>query len=197
MLFPSTPTPSSVSAPAIIDPMTVFRSDSFYEVRRALASRPRRRYVCEYNGKNVQELHYLRDFLMFHRLGVTAFSWIHPTAYDVVNCTNTTPVWLQYQHGLVTGQWVNISAGPSPLVGQWQVTRVDSINLILNGSVASGLANVNVEVYLPNAVARFNENTWESPTKLVGTERLGGARNESIGALPGFFSWVCQIEEVF
>jgi len=142
-------------------------------------------------------MHYLRDFLMFHRLGVTPFQWVHMTAYDVVPATNTTPVWLQYQHGLISGQWVNISAGPASLVGQWQITRVDSINLILNGSSAAGGGTVNVEVYLPNAVARFSENTWESPTKLVGTERLGGTRAESIGALPGVFSWSLQIEEIF
>jgi hypothetical protein len=177
--------------------MLSFVSDGGYQVRRALASRPRRRYTLEYLGKNVQEMHYLRDFLMFHRNGITPFSFIHMTAYDIVSPTNTTPVWLQYQHGLVTGQWVNISAGPSSLVGQWQVTRIDSINLVLNGSVAAGLTPVNVEVYLPNAVARFNDNTWESPAKIVGTERLGGARADSIGALPGFFSWSISVEEVF
>jgi len=134
---------------------------------------------------------------MYHRNGVLTFQWVHPTSYEIVNCTNTTPVWLQYQHGLVTGQWVNIGSGPAPLVGQWQITRVDSINLILDGSVASGLGTVTAAVYLPNAVARFNENTWESPTKIVGTERLGGERSTPLGALPGFFSWIITVEEQF
>ena len=167
-------------------------SDGGYSVRRSLASRPRQRYTLEYLGRPTQELRYLRDFLLFHRLGVTPFSFLHPTSYDLVPATNTTPVWLQYQHGLITGNMVNISSGPSALLGQWTVTRVDSINLILNGSVAAGLVNVNVETYLPYAVARFNENTWESPVKLVGPERLGTSGNR-----PGFFSWNITIEEVF
>lgn len=197
MLFPDVPTPSSVSAPALIDPMAVFSSDSGYEVRRVLSSRPRRRFTCEYLGKHVQEMRYLRDFLMFHRNGVTPFSWLHPTAYDLVQCTNTTPVWLQYQHGLITGQWVNIGFGPPTLLGQWQVTRIDSVNIALNGTVAAGATQVTAAVYLPYAVARFSENTWESPVKIVGTERLGGERTTPLGALPGFFNWTILVEEVF
>lgn len=168
------------------------KSDGGYSQRRALASRPLQRYTLEYLGRPTQELRYLRDFLLFHGLGVTPFSWLHPTSYDFVPATNTTPVWLQYQHGLVTGNMVNISAGPGTLLGQWTVTRIDSINLVLNGSVAAGSVNVAVETWLPFAIARFNENTWESPTKLIGPERLGTSGNR-----PGFFSWTVQIEEVF
>ena len=193
MLYPMTsPVPSSVSAPAIIDPYVLFQSDGGYEVRRALASRPRRRYTLEYLGKTTYELRYLRDFLMYHRNGVLPFQFQHPTAFDSVPASNTTPVWLSFMHGLVTGQWVNIGAGPTALVGQWQVTRIDSVNIALNGSVASGATNVVVSHYLPNAIARFNDNTWESPVKLLGPDQLGtGGRQQ------GIFSFTIQVEEVF
>lgn len=172
--------------------MLEYTSDGGYQTRRALASRPRQRYTLEYLGKNTQELRYLRDFLLFHRLGVTPFQYLHSTAHNTVPVTNTTPVWLQYQHGLITGSWVNIGGGIPALVGQWQVTRVDSLNVILNGSTAAGPGNVIVSNWLPYAVARFNENTWESPAKLLGPERL------SIdGQRPGYFSWSVVVEEVF
>jgi hypothetical protein len=192
MLFPDVPLASSVSAPALIDPMLVFRSDGQYEVRRALASRPRRRYTCEYLGVPTQQLRYLRDFLMFHRNGITPFQWRHPTAFNSVPSTNTSPVWLQFYHGLITGQWVNIGAGPASLLGTWQVTRIDSAQIALNGTTAAGGGNVVVSHYLPNAVARFNENTWESPTKLIGPEQL-----DIDGRRQGFFSFAIQIEELF
>jgi hypothetical protein len=193
MLFPEFPLPSSISAPAIIDPMLRFQADSGYEVRRALASRPRRRYTVEYLGQTTHLMRYIRDFLMDHRNGVLPFQWRHSTGLNSVPCTNTTPVWLQFMHGLVTGQWIDISGGAAPsLLGQWQVTRIDSINISLNGSVAAGATTVLVSHYLPFAVARFNENTWESPTKLIGPEQL-----DIDGRRMGYFSYTLQIEEIF
>jgi len=192
MLYPVTPTPSSVSAPEIIEPMLEFMSDAQYSVRRALVSRPRRRWHLEYLGKPTADWRIIRDFLQLHRLGVTPFSFVHMTAFDVVPQTNTTPTWLNYQHGLVTGQWVNISSGPAGLIGQWQVTRVDSVYIILNGSVASGTAPVAVEDYVPTAMARFSENTWESPSKIIGPEQIGTAGNRT-----GYFNFNVTIEELF
>jgi hypothetical protein len=168
-LYPNIPLPSSVSSPVVMDPMLEMVSDAGYSVRRALASRPRRSWTLEYLGKS-----------------------LHPTAFDVVPQTNTNPTWLNYQHGLFTGAWVNISSGPAGLIGQWQVTRVDSQYIILNGSAASGVGNVAVEDYVPNAIGRFSDNTWESPSKLIGPDQLGTAGNRT-----GYFSFTVQIEEVF
>jgi hypothetical protein len=173
--------------------MLEFVSDGLYSVRRALASRPRRRYTLEYLGLSTFNYWIIRDFIQANRNGVLPFSWVHPTAWAVVPATNTTPVWLQYLHGMVTGQWVNIGSGPAGLLGTWQVTRVDNSNLILNGSVASGAGvTVSVAVYLPYAIARFNENQWESPVKLIGPEQLALA-----GRREGFFNAAIQIEEIF
>jgi hypothetical protein len=191
-LYPNQPVPSSVSAPEIMDPMLEFQSDAGYSVRRALVSRPRRRWQLEYLGKPTQDVRIIRDFLQYYRLGVTAFQWLHPTAFDVVPQTNTTPTWLGYWHGLVTGQWVNISSGPAGLIGQWQVTRVDGFYVVLNGSVASGVGPVAVADYLPNAIARFHDNTWESASKIIGPDQLGTAGNRG-----GYFSFNVTIEELF
>jgi hypothetical protein len=191
-LYPNIPVPSSVSSPVVMDPMLEMMSDAGYSVRRALASRPRRSWTLEYLGKNTGDVRIIRDFLQANRLGVVSCSWLHPTAFDVVPQTNTNPTWLNYQHGLFTGAWVNISSGPAGLIGQWQVTRVDSQYIILNGSAASGVGNVAVEDYVPNAIGRFSDNTWESPSKLIGPDQLGTAGNR-----PGYFNFTVQIEEVF
>ena len=194
-LYPNTPLPSSVSAPAIIDPVLRYSADSGIEIRRIRTSRPRRRYTLDYLGKTTEEMHYLRDFLMVHRLGVTPFEFLHPTASDDVTFSNTTPVVLTINtHGLITGQWVFIGNAPTPLNGLWTVTRINHYQLSLNGSVASGTGTggLSVVVYLPTAVAMFDQDTWNSPTKLVGPERLGTSLVRS-----GYFSWSVVVEEVF
>lgn len=195
MLFPTLPVPASVSAPDILDPMLTFQTDAQYEMRRPLGSRPRLRYQVDYLGLNVPEVRFLRDFIMVHRNGALSFEWIHPTASEVVIPLNTTPVILNYYHGLVSGMWVSINSGPTNLQGQWPVTRLDNINIALNGSVASGVAPVTVAVYLRHAVARFNENTFGSPAKLIGPDQYGQY-------IPPFrrggrFNMSLSIEEVF
>lgn len=187
--FPNFPLPASVSAPAIIDPAIRFSTDGGYELRRSKHSRPRRRYTLDYLGKPAENLHYLRDFIAEVRLGVTPFAFIHPTALDVVTITNTTPVILTYFHGLNTGQmvWVSASTNTSLVALGWVVTRISNSQLSLNGSTAGGAGTATVQVYLPQAVLTFADDTWTSPTKLIGPERVGA----------GAFSWQLTIEEIF
>lgn len=194
MLYPLTPLPSSVSAPAYREEILRFAVDSGYELRRPRTSRPRRRFQLDYLGKTTAEMRLLRDFLLAHRLGALSFQFLHPTAYDNVPVSNTTPIILTFTHGLVTGQWINISSSPtlSGLIGQWQITRVSATQLSLNGTSASGAGTVSVEVWLPNAVALFNQDTWESPAKLMGPEQLGLGSGRQ-----GVFSWSLAVEEVF
>ena len=200
VFFPATPLPSSVSAPAIIDPTLRYQVDQGYEVRRARTSRPRRRYQIDYLGKTTDEMHQIRDFILSMRLGVFPFQWLHPTAVDLVNMSaNLTPVLIYYYtyHGLVTGQWVGVFGGPANANGLWQVTRLSNSTLTLNGSVGAGPAVINqanVFVYLPNAVAIFDQDTWTSPTKLIGPEQT----NNLAGVFrAGVFSWTLLIEEIF
>ena len=110
--FPPLPLPSSISAPEVIDPMLSMRSDFGYEVRRTLHPRPRFRYTVEWLGKTTHEMRYIRDFLLFQRLGTLAFSWYHGTGWESnVTVHHTTPIFLTYPiaHGLTTGMWVYLS----------------------------------------------------------------------------------------
>src|SRR5262245_41978008 len=107
--FPATPAPAMVSSPEVMDPMWQMGVESGYSIRRARWSRPRRRYRLEYLGQSVAYVRLIRDFFQRQRLGVLDFMWFHPTAVDVAQVLATTPVQLQYQHGLVTGQWVGVS----------------------------------------------------------------------------------------
>lgn len=190
--FPLVPIPSSISAPEVIDPMIRQSYDQGYEVRRSLHVRPRFRYTIEWLGKRTDEMRFIRDFLMFQRLGTLPFRWFHGTALeDGVEIRATTPVILYYQygHGLYTGMWVNISnatTGPA-LNSAWQVTRADWQHVVLNGSVSVGVGTCRTGVFMPRAVARFNEDTWASPVKLLGPERM----------YHGYWNWQLQIEEVF
>jgi hypothetical protein len=183
------PVPSSVSAPALIDPSLSFVSDSGYETRRVLHSRPRRRYTLEYLGKTTQELREVRDFLQWHRFGSgpEPISFLHPTAFDTVPASGTVPISLHYAHELVTGQYVFLT-GPAPLGGRtWRITRLGTYDISLDGSTSGGGINVAVSNYFPVVVARLNEGTMESPTKLMGPENLNTGR----------FSWTVILEEVF
>jgi hypothetical protein len=164
-LYPMSPVPSSVSAPALIDPSLSFVSDSGYETRRVLHSRPRRRFGS----------------------GPEPISFLHPTAFDTVPASGTVPISLHYAHELVTGQYVWLT-GPAPLGGRtWRVTRLGTYDISLDGSTTGGAINVAVSNYFPVVVARLNEGTMESPTKLMGPENLNTGR----------FSWTVTLEEVF
>jgi hypothetical protein len=192
-LFPFDPLPSQVSAPAWIDPMHQYETDAGYQIRRSKHSRPRRRYLLEWFGKTTEQMRGIRDFLLTTRLGALPFSWEHPTALDFVPTQNTTPVILSYTHGLVTGSYVVVRSHPtSGINGIWQATRLNSVALALNGSLAGGVAYCNVTNYLPNAVAIIDQEAWASPTKLIGPEQLGSGTYRS-----GYFSWAVLIEEIF
>lgn len=191
-LYPMTPLPSSVSAPAIIDPAHRFASDSGYESRRPMHSRPRRRFTLEYLGKNTQQMRVIRDFLQACRFGAgQTIQFAHMTAFDTVPFANTTPIILTYYHGLVTGQWINIGS-PGFLAQPWRITRLNSTEIALDGTVASGPGQCTVQQYLAHAVATFSEDTMPEPTKLIGPEQINAGGNSS-----GFFNFVVTIEEIF
>lgn len=196
-LYPSDVLPSSVSAPAYIDPALRFVSDSGYETRRALHSRPRRRWTMEYNGLSVTDMRFITDFLQSVRFGAgETIQWFHPTAIEIAPASNTTPIWLTFQHSMLTGQYIQILSGP--LVGPWRITRVARHAIALDGTGAIGPLTVSLVVYVPNAVARLADDTWESPTKLEGTDRIGAdIPGAPYGALAGRFSFNVILEEVF
>ena len=193
--FPLLPRPSSVSAPTYIDPLHTFSTDSGLEIRRAMHSRPRRRYEVIWRGLTTRLYHELRDFVLQHRLGLTPFSWFHPTAVDVVATNNTSPVWLSYAHGLITGQWIGVSNSVpnTSLNGIWQVTRADYLNVYLAGSVAGGAGTATVVNYLPTAVARFADDTWDAPEKHLGPEQTNWPAQTS----QGYWTLALHIEEIF
>ena len=191
--FPTVPVPSSISAPEVIDPMLRQVQDMGYEVRRARHSRPRYRYTLEWLGKVTGDMRYIRDFLMQQRLGTLAFRWFHNTAKETgVLVHPTTPVTLSFPagHGLYHGMWlvisdpVGVAAG---IQGGWQIHYVDWLTVLLNGSTNQGNGTCSTQVFLPRAVARFSEDTWPSPVKLIGPEEM----------FRGYFSWSVVIEEVF
>lgn len=198
-LFPNDPVPSSVSAPAIIDPLLRFSTDSGVETVRALHSRPLRRFVLEYNGKLTQEVRIIRDFLQECRFGaLDPIAWSHPTAYDLVPFSNTTPIILTYAHGMVTGQYINIGF-PAGLAGFWQVTRLNPTQISLNGTSAGGGTGTCTAIqYLHTARATFSEDTIPEPTKIVGADRIGPDRpGEPFGAIAGRFSFSVTLMEIF
>lgn len=198
VFFPTSPIPSSVSAPAIIDPVWRFEADAGIELRRVKHSRPRRRYTLDYLGKTVTELRIIRDFFNVQRGGALAFQWFHPTALEFLNIdTSTTPVTVYYEHGLTTGQWIGIVQSPVTNYNAfWQVTRINRQVLTLNGSLAAGGGPFTAYafVYLPTAVGLFSGDVMAAPDKLIGPEQWypSGYVNR-VGA----FNFQCVIEEVF
>jgi len=196
-LYPGSPVPSSVSAPEIIDPMLKFESDQGYSVRRARTSRPRRRWTLEYLGVNTANMRVIRDFLQFTRNGVFTFDWYHPTAIEVATFQVTTPVQVLLLHGLVTGMWVGVSNTPNATIngGIFQITRTSNANFTLNGSSAAGVQGIgNVVVYVPQAIAVMNENTFPSPATLIGPEQIDYAPQ---GKRTGYYNFTVTIEEQF
>lgn len=152
-------------------------------------SRPRRRYQLDYLGMTTENVRFVRDFLISHRLGVTMFEWIHPTAFDTVPVSNTTPVVLTYFHEYQTGQWVVVS-GATPntsIIGVWPVQRLAANAISLTGTVAGGASTCDVRTYLPRARGFFPEGEWPGPAKLMGPESINSAR--------GRFSFSVIVEE--
>jgi hypothetical protein len=192
-LFPfifTAPIPKHISAPAIIDEVHRFTTDQSHEVRRAKHSRPRRRYVVEWRGIHTGHMRLIRDFLGTCRYGALPFEFLHCTALDTVTVNATSPVSLIYNtaHGLLTGQWIGVMSSPGQaLNGFWQVTRIDALRVSLNGSVAQGSGPATTRVYLPQALAVFNADTWEAPVKLIGPEQNA----------QGWFNVSLTIEELF
>jgi hypothetical protein len=191
--FPLSPLPSSVSAPDVIDPMLRAVQDMGYEVRRTRHSRPRFRYTMDYLGKRTDEMRIIRNFLLQMRLGTLSFRWFHPTALDrqvLVNASSPILLTYIYQHGLFSGMWVYLQEPIGPdaaLQNAWQVTVHSPQVLSLNGSTSLGSGNVTSRPFFPRAVARFSEDTWPSPAKLIGPEQ------DNAGA----FNFSVVIEEVF
>lgn len=199
MFYPSEPRPSSVSAPAYIDPALTFQSDAGYQTRRVLHSRPRRQYQLDYEGKSTADLRTIADFLQRVRFGAgQTFEWLHPTAVETnVPGSNSTPIWLTFPHALVTGQYVYVLT-PLNLQGTHRITRITTQAIALDGTVAQGDILVSLGIYLPYAVARMADDTWESASKIVGTDRVGPDRPGAfVGAMAGFFSFSVILEEVF
>jgi hypothetical protein len=192
-IYPPSPVPASISVAAVVDPMLAFTSDSGYGARRALRSRPYRRWQLDYLGQNTANMRVIRDFLQQQRLGVLPFEWVHSTAGDTAVVSNTTPVLLVLQHSYMTGQWVWISQSTpnTALNGFWQITRVVSTGFTLNGSVAGGAGTCFVVAYLPNAVGVFAEDTLESPVKLIGPESV-----DAYATRRGMFNFSVFIEEI-
>lgn len=190
-VYPLTPVPSSISAPASRDPMHQFTTDSGVTLRRAKWSRPLRRYQLDYLGLTTIDWRILRDFLQVQRLGALPFEFVHTTSLDATFYDNTTPVILHMYHTYVTGQWVGIynSTPHVTLNNYWQITRISPIALSLNGSTAGGAGTCSVRTYLPNAVGIFAEDTDPAPVKLMGPESVTTTR--------GRFNASVIIEEIF
>ena len=193
--FPTTVLPSHVSPPAIIDPMIEFSSDQGYQIRRARTSRPRRRWTMDYLGKNVDELRQIRDFFLQVRLGALEFAWGHPTAVDPVLVSPTTPVTVQWRHGLYTGMWIFIANGPNPSINNqaFQITRFNEITVTLNGTSAAGIQGLaDAVVYVPHAVGIFRDDTFESPATLIGPEQILFTNRRM-----GYYNFSVEIMELF
>lgn len=196
-LYPSSPVPSMVSAPEIIDPSLSFKVDQGYQVSRPRTSRPRRRWQFEYLGLNTANMRVLRNYVMFVRLGALTFDLYHPTAVDVAVCVPTSPVTLQYQHGLYSGWWVGVSNSPNPSLngGVFQVTVTSGVSVTLNGTTAAGIQDVcTVVVYVPRARVVAAEDTFAGPSTLIGPEQV---EHLPSGRRSGFFNMSVQIEEQF
>jgi hypothetical protein len=189
-VYPFSPTPSSIQAPSIKDPMHIFETDSGVTLRRSKHSRGVRRYQLDYLGKTTAEWRIVRDFLQQQRLGALPFEYVNVNAIDLANFSSTTPIYLTMQHAYLTGQWVTIfSTTPAvAITGPWQITRFSSAQFSLNGSTAAGSGTCYVGPYLPNAIGIFGEDEAPSPTKLMGPESITTTR--------GKFSWSVIVEEL-
>ena len=138
-------------------------------------------------------MRYIRDFLMQQRLGVEAFRWFHPTAEETgVIVSPTTPVTLTFPagHGLYHGMWVYLTAPvgvAADIEGGWQIHYVDWATVLLMSSTSRGSGTCTTRMFLPRAVARFSEDTWPSPVKLIGPEQM----------YQGYWNVSVQIEEIF
>ena len=191
--YPTFPVPSSTSAPAFIDEILRFRTDSSLEIRRSRYSRPRRQFTLEYLGKTTHEMRIIRDFLAAQRFGTLPFSWWHSTASESVTFTASTPIVLHFtiNHGLLTGQMVGVfeSPGGNAANGFWTITSGGTGTILLNGSSSVGAGPGAVRVYLPRAVARFSEDTYPSPARV----NYGGGEGQA-GIEQGW-SWGVLNEE--
>jgi len=194
--YPQTPLPSEISVPDYIDPVFRFDSDSGVSIRRVKHSRPRRRWVLSYFGKTTNEMHLIRDFLASQRFGTLPFDWYHSTSLDNVTFLATTPITLSFNgaHGLITGQMCGVfsSPGGNAKNGFYTLTRVNSVQISLNGSTSGGAGVGSVRVYVPNAVGVFSDDTWASPVTLRGPETL----TPLSGQTPPAYNFTVTIEEL-
>ena len=143
--YPNAPLPANTHMPTVIDPALRFDVDQGYSLRRARHSRPRRLVQLDYTNLTTAEIRLLRDFLQYHRLTVTPFSYLNAITGDLATASNTTPVVLTMPHAYMTGQWIWIFfAFHASLNGLWRVTRLDPTTFALNGSTAVGTGTCRV-----------------------------------------------------
>jgi len=149
----------------------------------------------EYLGKTANDMHLIRDFLAAQRFGAIPFSWWHPTATDAVTFAATSPIAISYNgaHGLITNQMVGIfsSPGGNARNGFYTVTRLNSVQISLNGSVSIGTGVGTARVYILAATGVFSEDTWPGATVLRGPETLSPIG----GQTPPAYNFSVTIEE--
>jgi len=139
----------------------------------------------------------LRHYINYFRGGALEFDWIHPTAVDVANVAVTTPVQLQWLHGLYDGQWVYTASSPNAGINDrsWQVTVLSANTVSLRGSTASGpIGAAMVWTYVPHMKVALSDDTLASPATLMGPEQLA-APNFSLRG--GNFNLAVTLEELF
>jgi hypothetical protein len=155
--------------------MHEFKTDQGYSLRRAKHSKPTRGWVLDYLGRRSDEMRLIRDYLYSLRLGILETEFLHPTSADNATLFSGTPMgmYVQYGHGLRSGQWLGISLAQASILNEtrWQVTVLSPTVLSLNNSPAVDGGFCLIQAYVPHARCIFNQDTWESPTKLIGPER--------------------------
>src|SRR5262245_38338007 len=194
-LFPQSPVPSEVHPPEIIDPAATFDTDFGYRISRPRSSRPRRRFTLDYLGMSTAERRTILNFLYFVRLQANDMQWFS-SVIEVATFQPTTPVQVLLVHGMVTGMSVGVSNCPNPSLngGVFQITVTSVSSFTLNGTTAAGIqATGNVAVYLPHARAVMSDDTYPSPTTLIGPDRVMYSGEQ----YRGYHSFSVTVEELF
>jgi hypothetical protein len=195
-LYPSSPVPSEVHPPEIIDPSIEFVSDYGYSIRRPRTSRPRRRWTLDYLGMSTASMRVIRDFLQEVRFGAGDIQFFHPTAIELATFQPTTPVNVLLFHGMTTGMWVGVSNTPNPNIngGVFQITRTTDSSFTLNGTTGAGIqGNGNVIIYVPHATVVTQDGTFSAPSTLIGPERIPIAPD----VYRGIYNFQVTLEEQF
>lgn len=140
----------------------------------------------------------IREFLESHRLGAQTFEWLSHPVYDHALVFSSTPVTLRFWHEMRTGQMVFVSNPTTALAaGAYTITRVNSTDITLNGTVASGSGRCTVQVYLPYAVGVFEQGEFPPPAKLIGPYGVDYVGVGDAYATRGRWNLVAAVEEVY